>query len=137
MLIIPLSVDGTVPQGLLGHIQSIKIDPNSPSEYDLYAALAKLDSPFVIDRLIDRVAASRPFASAEHSFSLLIPFLAKANDQQIVRLLEQSEHNTQIKFAGLCASKYLPPLMKTHGHLLPETTRKSPAQTHARYAPKT
>ena len=134
MLIIPLSIDGAIPQGLLGHIQSTRIDPDRPTRTDLFPALAKRDVAFVIDRLVEAVAASSSYRSAEGNFADLLPFIPRATDAQIVRLLVASERNSQVCNAGLCATKYLPPLLQSHGALLDPAVRKRLEQTLARYA---
>jgi hypothetical protein len=134
MLIVPLSIDGAVPLGFFGHIQSTKIDPESPRVTDIFPALAKRDVGFVIDKIIDIIGTSGSYRRAEANFELLFPYLTKVNDQQIVRLLQKAAANAQISNAGLCAQKYLPPLMKSHGALLDKNTRQNLEETLARYA---
>jgi hypothetical protein len=118
MTIIPLSTDGTVPQGLIAHIQSIRIDPNSPKYSDLLPGIAKHDVAFVIDQLITKIAGSPSFRSAEANFELILPYLARTTKNQMVQLLNASTENRQVCHAGLCATKYLPPLVASHGKFM-------------------
>jgi hypothetical protein len=121
MTIIPLSIDGTIPEGFLAHFQSTKIDPDAPSLVPLLAGAAKLDIKRVIEAIIDIIESSRSFRTAETNFELILPYVARSSKNQIVRLLEVSTANKQICHASRCASEYLPPLLKSHGsHLRAE-----------------
>jgi hypothetical protein len=116
--IIPLSTDGTVSQGLIAHIQSIRIDPNAPKYTDLLPGIAKHDVAFVIDQLIAKVGDSRSFRSAESNFELILPYLGRTTRDQMVRLLNASTENGQVCHASLCATRYLPPLVASHGKFM-------------------
>lgn len=135
--IIPLSLDGTIPQGFLAAIQSTKIDPTryiDPASF--LPGLMRRDESFAIDAMINVVAQAGSYRGAEHNFEQLLPHLPKANDGQIVRLLRVSAENDQVHHAGLCAKNYLPPLMKSHGHLLDDETRDKLAGVLKVYEPR-
>jgi TIR domain len=121
--VIPLSTDGSVSPGFMTHVQSKRIDPNNVSHSALFAGIAQYNCNFAIDRMINRLALSRNYASAEANFKLLFPYLGGATDEQIVEILEAAASNNQIADAGLCAREYLPPLFTTHGHLLAKKDR--------------
>lgn len=118
MTIIPLSTDGAIPQGFIAHIQSTRIDPASPKFTDLLPGVAKHNVAFVIDKLIAKVSESRSFRGAEANFELILPYVGKATKEQIVQLLTASADNQQVCHASLCATKYLPPLVASHGNLM-------------------
>ena len=124
MTVVPLSTDGAIPDGFIGHIQSTKIDPKNPKLIDLLPGLAKHDVKFVIDVLIPMIGNSRSFRGAEANFELILPYIGKASKKQIVDLLEASNANKQICHAGLCATKYIPPLFESHGKFMKAETRK-------------
>lgn len=124
MTIIPLSTDGSIPQGFLSHIQSTKIDPAAPTYANIVPGLAKHNVAFVIDALIKHVAGARSYRGAEARFVLLLPYLNRATDEQIVALLSESAKNGQICHAGDCATKYLPPLFASHGQFMQKEERK-------------
>lgn len=124
MTIIPLSIDETVSPGFMSHIQSKRITPGSISRATLFAAVARYDPVAVVDKIIEIISGSRGFRSAEANFELILPFLPNALNNQIVRLLKVSAENGQIWDAQLCRDKYLPPLLKSHGHLLDQATRE-------------
>jgi hypothetical protein len=132
--VIPLSTDGSVSPGLMTHIQSKRIDPNNVSHSTLFAGIAQYNCNFAIDRMINRLALSRNYASAEANFKLLFPYLGGATDEQIVEILEAAASNNQIADAGLCAREYLPPMFTTHGHLLAKEDRGKLQSTVRRWA---
>jgi hypothetical protein len=133
MTVVPLSTDGAIPDGFIGHIQSTKIDPEAPKLVDLLPGLAKHDVKFVINVLILLIAKSNNYRSAEANFDLILPYIAKASKQQVVELLEASIENRQICDASLCATTYLPPLFESHGKFMKEETRKELADVLKRY----
>lgn len=133
MTIVPLSADGQIPQGFIAHIQSTKIDPNAPTYADLLPGVAKHDVSFVVDKLIKKVAGSRSYRSAEANFELILPYIGRAKKEQVVELLNASTNNDQVCHAGLCATKYLPSLVQSHGQFMSVAKRKELEDVLARY----
>lgn len=132
MTIIPLSIDGTIPRGFLGHIQSTRIDPANPDRNALFPGLARHDVEALIDGLIEIVARSRDFRGAEANLDLVRPYLDRATRPQIVRLLSVSTENNQVCNAGGCI-RALRALLKSHGRYMKRVTRKELTETLARY----
>jgi hypothetical protein len=118
MTIIPLSTDGAIPQGFIAHIQSTKIDPAAPTYRDLLPGVARHDVSFAIDKLVAKIGNSGSFRSAEGNFELILPYIGKASRKQVVDLLNVSTNNGQVCHANLCATRYLPPLVKSHGQFM-------------------
>src|SRR5450759_3964927 len=112
MTTLPLSIDGTIPAGFMGHIQSTKINPDNPKYEDLLPGLAKQDVSFLISAIIKVIAGSKSWRGAEATFQLILPYIPQATEEQIVELLTVSTHNGEICNAGLCLKDYLPPLIK-------------------------
>lgn len=133
MTIIPLSIDGSIPQGFIGHIQSTKINPDAPTFKDLVPGLAKQDVSFVVDAITKIISGSANYRKAESNFELILPYIDRATDAQITELLKVSTRNNQVCNAGLCAQTYLPPLSASHGHLLDAATKKELDETLNRY----
>jgi len=133
LTIIPLSIDGTVPVGFLGHIQSTRIDPTQPKYADVFPGLARKDLNVLISGIIRLIGASRGFRHAEANFELILPYLDRASRQQIVELLTVSTHNNQVCNAGLCIRNYLPPLIRTHGRYMKRKDLKELKDVQARY----
>jgi hypothetical protein len=133
MTIIPLSIDGTVPQGFLHQIQSTKINPDAPAYQNLLPGLAKLDVSFLIDAITKIISTSGNYRTAESNFAMILPYTSRATGAQIAELLRVSTRNDQVCNAGLCAKTYLPPLFTSHGHLLDAATKKELSDTLDRY----
>ena len=132
--IIPLSLDGTIPQGFIAHLQSVKIDQDSISIDDLLPAFMTHSFSKGIAILIDRIAGSRNYRGAEANFQKILPFISKMTGEQVKSLLDKVADNDQVYDAALCARDYIPPLLKLHGRLLKPKTRKFLKDTCARYA---
>jgi hypothetical protein len=132
--LIPLSTDGSIPLGFISNIQSIKINPDRPTYTDVLHGMVKQDSLFTINKLIDLVAGSKSFRAAEANFELIAPFLSRAYRRQIVDLLHVSTDNKQVCHASLCATKYLPPLVSSHGKYMDSEKRKELDGVLAQYS---
>lgn len=122
--IIPLSVDGTTPQGFISNIQSAKIDPENFRIVDLIPGLLKQSLDIGVDLLIEIIGGSASYRNAEANFSLIAPHLDSMTDEQIITLLNKSADNRQVYEAAGCAGKYIPKLLSSHGHLLRKETRE-------------
>jgi hypothetical protein len=124
MTVIPLSLDGTVPQGFIANIQSVKVDLTALTIRDLIPGLLKHDLSKGIDLIIEIIGGSSSFRGAEANFALILPYADKLTNKQARRLLGQAVANNQVHHAGLCAGDYIPPLLERYGHLLnPEDLR--------------
>jgi hypothetical protein len=134
LTILPLSIDGAIPRGFAAHIQSSFIEGGGPTLRNVIPGLAKHDVVMVINVLIERVAGSRSFRSAEANFALLVPYLPRATDDQVARLLHHSVDNDQVCNASLCAIEYLPPLLAKHGGLMVPEERERLARILDYYA---
>ena len=110
--IIPLSLDGTIPPGFIGHVQSKKVDPKNVTMADLLPGLAKHDIRGVIANLTESLTRSRSFRGAETDFQQLLPFLGKATVEEKVAIVEAAAGNGQVLHAGLVARDYLPPIFR-------------------------
>jgi len=134
--IIPLSLDGTKPRGFIANLQSVKVGKNSITIEDLIPAFLKHDFAKGIDILIEQVCASRNYRDAETNFRQILPYVSRMKHEQIKLLLKGSAENDQIYHASLCAGKYIPPLLKSHGRFLDRKTRALLTKVCARYSPK-
>ncbi|SFM50682.1 TIR domain-containing protein [Bradyrhizobium sp. Rc3b] len=134
MTIIPLSLDGSIPQGAISNIQSSLLQNGQATYQQIFPGLASQDVAFTINAGTRLVAGSRSFRTAEYNFQLLLPYLNRATDAQIVELLNVSQRNGQVAHASFCAREYLPPLLRSHGHLLEPQIRDQLAQVLAQYA---
>lgn len=134
MTMIPLSADGSIPQGFIGHIQSSMLQGLHPTYQQVFPGLAAHDITFTINAIINIISHSGNFRAAEHNFQLLLPYMNRATDQQIVSLLDVCHRNGQIHHASLCARDYIPPLMRSHGHFLQPQIRVELEEVLAQYS---
>lgn len=125
MTIIPLSLDGSIPKGFVGHIQSTAVRPESLTIDELLPGFMRHDRDLGVDIIVKKIAASSSFRAAEANFERMLPHLAQLTGAQMKELLEESAANTQVCHASRCARHYIPPLLKKHGHLLSRDVRKS------------
>jgi len=123
MTIIPLSIDGRKPEGFIAKIQSTKIDASNLYIHDLIPGIVKHNFKEGISIIIDIIGKSGSYRGAEANFQMILPYIDKLKDYQIKKLLEHAVSNNQVNDAGLCAREYIPPLLKSHGHLLKEKDR--------------
>lgn len=119
-----LSLDGTIPEGFSGNVQSTKISKNNISILDLLPGLFNSDLDLGIEVALNNIGRSVSFRDAEANFSPILPYIDRMNDSQVKLLLEKSAKNGQVHHAMLCASEFIPPILESHGHLLDEKTRK-------------
>ncbi len=118
MTVIPISIDGSNPQGFIAKIQATKVDPQKIGISDLIPGFLKHDFNSGIDIIINTIGKSGTYRSAEEHFQLILPYIDRLSDKQIKSLLEKAVTNDQVHDATLCAREYIPPLLKSHGHLL-------------------
>jgi len=118
LTIIPLSIDGSIPQGFFSHIQSTKIPPENITIENLLPGLIKHDFMLGINIIINIIERSSSFRGAEANFRLILPYLDKIQDSQMIELLNVVRQNPQVHHAGKCASEYIPPLLRCKGHLI-------------------
>ena len=115
---IPLSIDGSVPKGFSGDIQSIKIDPENVKTSDLLPGVMKASMDWGIKLIFQSIKTSGSFREAEANFKHLLQFSETLSPNQGKEILEIAIANAQVLHAGLCATLYLPPILAKHGHLL-------------------
>lgn len=124
MTVIPLSVDDSIPQGFISNLQSVRINPETVSIRDLLPGFLSHSVTTGIYLIIEVIGRSGSYRSAEANFSLILPYIHQLTDEQMHNLLERAFENEQIHHAARCAREYMPPLLKSHGHLLhPEKLR--------------
>lgn len=131
--IIPLSIDGAIPQGFIAHLQSVKVDPKTITIDDLIPAFLRHDFSKGIEILIGQIRQSANYRGAEADFQKILPHIPKMTDEQVRLLLESAAENNQVHHASLCASEYIPLLLKSHGHLLGRKTRSFLKEVCAQY----
>ncbi len=108
VLVIPLSVDGTVPFGFINHIQSTPIRNATVLSDLLFPPLVGRFSRFLLPQLITALAESGTFRGAEARMKSLVPHFGTLTLHEANWLASTCIANTQIWLAKLCRSDYLP-----------------------------
>jgi len=107
VLIIPLSVDGTVPFGFIGHLQGKKL--TEPITDSLFIAPLQRRYPrHLTPALIARLSRARSFRQAEALMDPLRPLFKDLVSSEIEAFVEACIANGQIWDASLCAAEYIP-----------------------------
>lgn len=119
VLIIPTSVDGTVPYGFIGAIQGRKL-PNPIAADFFREAIASRFPRVVVGSLIEALAGAGSWRGAEALFYPLLPYLATLTPDEAVALAKASTENAQIWDAALCRTAYLPDFIAKNKHHLPK-----------------
>jgi len=137
VIIAPLSIDGTVPFGVIGHVQSSRIPEGGITRDLLVVPLVRRHPREFLPRLIDVAVHAFSFRDAEAKMRPLVPFFAELTPSEAQALAKGSVANNQIWDAALCRSEYLPEFVRSQGaNLHPDTLRALQYQIeHARKYP--
>jgi hypothetical protein len=120
VLIIPASLDGTVPYGFIGALQGRRL-PSPPSEDFFRDVLGSHFPRETIARLIDRLVASGGWRIGERNFQALMPFLDLLTQEEAERIAMVSTQNDQIWDAAKCRTQYLPAFIEKNRHQLSDS----------------
>lgn len=111
VLIIPVSLDGTVPYGFLNHFQGRPLP--RPIHPAFFRDVLLMNRPhIVIETLIDELESAGTFRGAEALMQPLFPFFDKLTPAEAERIIDISIDNDQIWNASKCRGIYLPALLQ-------------------------
>ncbi len=117
--IIPISIDGTIPKGFIGHRQSKPIINMEEFDFSILLPGLFIDNPdWVVNFLIKKIEGSGSFRNAENNFEKILPYLGKMNKKYGKKLLEVCVKNDQIYNASLCIGEYISKAIALYGDLL-------------------
>lgn len=117
VLIVPLSLDGTMPYGFIEHLQGIKIGIENLSAV-LQEVLYRKRPRQMIPAQIDRVRSAGSFRGAEAAVRPLVPHFAQFTDQEVDGFALAAASNSEVWDAGVCATQYIPEFVKVNGSRL-------------------
>lgn len=119
VLIIPASLDGTIPGGFLGALQARLLpDPADPAFFR--DSIAGRFPRTVVGVLIDALEEAGSWRGAEALFRPLLPYLSQLTPAEATRIAKASAENSEIWDAGLCRSVYLPDFLAKNRHQIPQ-----------------
>jgi len=125
VLVIPLSLDGTLPYGFISHLQCHRIPPSGIDPQTILTAVAKKWPSIVIEALLDNVDKNaNSFRHAEAVVAPFVPYFKKLSRNQAIRFAQMAVNNNQIWRAGLCCSEYLPQFLKLNKTKIPQSLHR-------------
>jgi len=117
VLIIPATLDGTIPGGFLNALQARMLP--QPAETGFFRDAIGVRFPrAVIGALIDALDGAGSYRGAEARFRPLLPYLDKLTAAEATRIAIASTENDQIWDAGLCRTEYIPTFLAKNRHQL-------------------
>ncbi len=119
VLVIPASLDGTIPGGFLNALQARRL-PDPADEGFFRDSIAGRFPRTVIGALIDALEGAASWRGAEALFRPLLPYLSQLTPAEATRIATISKGNSQIWDAGLCRSVYLPDFLVKNRHQIPQ-----------------
>jgi hypothetical protein len=110
VLIIPASLDGTVPYGFLNRFQGQRLPQPVTAEF-FRGAIARQKPHAIIKVLMENLDGAASFRGAERLMEPLVPFFNQLTIEEANGILDMSIGNSQIWDAGTCRVDYLPKLL--------------------------
>ena len=109
ILVIPLSLDGTVPYGFISGYMSPRVDESDiPLGHILKLTADHFPSANINGKLIDVLKKAHSFCSVEDVMRNLEPYFDELNDEEVNTVVEIFIENNYIQASNLCKREYLP-----------------------------
>ncbi|MGD0207645.1 MAG: toll/interleukin-1 receptor domain-containing protein [Verrucomicrobiota bacterium] len=123
VLIIPLSIDGTIPYGFISHLQGVRVSNEDKISQVIPAVLLRKRPRIAIPAWIKEVEAAVSFRHAEAIVEPLVAHFSKFTDEEAVAFTKAALGNRQVWDASLCQTEYLPAFKKSNWKHLPKSLR--------------
>lgn len=114
VLVIPLSLDGTMPYGFIGHLQGKEVHDGNLATV-LEEALYRKRPRQMIPAQIERVASAGSFRGAEALVLPLVPHFALFADEEVDAFTGAVAGNGQVWDASDCRNEYIPAFVQVNG----------------------
>lgn len=124
ILIVPLSLDGTVPYGFISKLQSKRIKADSDINIILRDILLKKRPRLMIPKWIVKISEVGSFRGAEALMKPLVPHFEKFTEEEVIAFSKAALGNNQVWDAGDCRITYLPAFARCHWDALPQKLRR-------------
>ena len=122
VLIVPLSLDGTMPYGFIEHLQGIKVHRGNLSVV-LEEVLYRKRPRQMIPTQIESIRSAGSFRSAEAVVRPIVAHFARFTDEEVNAFARAAAGNYEVYDAGLCASTYIPEFVKINGARISEESK--------------
>lgn len=118
VLIIPISLDGTLPYGFLAKIQAHRMKDKESIKNVLMRAIGKKWPVKIIEILLPSLEKAYSFRNAESVVALFVLYFRFFTKEQANKFAESWLDNRQVWDAALCKIEYLPKFLKLNKNKL-------------------
>lgn len=125
VVVAPLSIDGTVPCGFIGHLQAGRIPADGVTRELLVEPIAKKFPRKIFPGLIKLTTEAGSFRSAEAKMLPLVPLFPLFTREEAQALAAGVVANGQIWSAGQCRAEYLPEFIRVQRHNIDPATLRA------------
>ena len=119
VLIIPISLDGTIPYGFLAAVQGGRIPGNGDYHALLIGPIINNLPHEIFPVLIERLSHAGSYRNAEALMQPLVPHFANFNDTEIESFVDACSGNGQVWDAGDNKLRYIPIFIGMHSARIP------------------
>ena len=123
VLIIPLSIDGTMPYGFISHLQGVRVYNEENVSEAIFDVLLRKRPRIAIPAWIKRVEDAGSFRGSEAIVQPLVAHFPKFTSKEAVAFAKAALGNSQVWDASLCRSEYLPAFKKSNWKHIPRALR--------------
>jgi hypothetical protein len=123
VLVVPLSLDGTMPYGFIGHLQGMNVGRGNLDTV-LEEVLYRKRPRQMIPAQIERVRSAGSFRGAEAVVLPLVPHFGQFTDDEVDDFARAAASNSEVWDAGLCASQYIPEFVRANGARISQDAAK-------------
>jgi hypothetical protein len=124
VLVVPLSLDDTVPYGFIEHLQGIRVHEENLAAV-LEEVLYRKRPRQMIPAQLERVRSAASYRRAEAAVRPLVPHFSRLSDEEVNAFARAAAGNSEVWDAGLCASEYIPEFVRVNGaRISPEAARE-------------
>lgn len=124
VLIIPLSLDGTVPFGFISKLQSKRVRAAGDIPILLRDVLLKKCPRIAIPAWIKQIEEAGSYRGAEAVVAPLVSHFAAFTEDEVRGFLTAALGNSQVWDAALCKTEYLPAFARQHWSVIPKKVRR-------------
>ncbi len=108
LLIIPLSINETIPYGFISDFKPLHVNKNNiPLEYIIKPIVDYFPKVNIKDKLINALKEEYNFRSAEDIMKNLEPYFDKMDDEEVNTIIDIFIENNQNHATNLCRMEYL------------------------------
>jgi hypothetical protein len=123
VLIIPLSIDGTMPYGFISHLQGVLVHNEDDISQAILDVLLRKRPRIAIPAWIKQVEDAGSFRGAEAIVKPLVEHFPKFTAKEAVDFAKAALKNGQVWDAHLCKTEYLPAFKKSNWKHIPRVLR--------------